>query len=99
MNKNPLGIKGINEEELCPECFKVVGSESRYRLVCYLGKHTEGAGVTELVEFLKLKQPTVTHHLNVLKSIDAVSSEKRGKERVYRLNRNAHCFEECKIPY
>ncbi|HXK39739.1 MAG TPA: metalloregulator ArsR/SmtB family transcription factor, partial [Candidatus Paceibacterota bacterium] len=80
-------------------CFKVVGSESRYRLVCYLGKHKEGAGVGELVDFMKLRQPTVTHHLTILKSIDAVRVEERGKERIYRLNPDAHCFEECKIPY
>jgi DNA-binding transcriptional ArsR family regulator len=99
MSKKPLGIKGANEEEVCPECFKVVGSESRYRLVCYLGKHKEGVGVSELVRFSKLRQPTVTHHLNVLKSIDAVRVEERGKERIYHLNPAAHCFEECQIPY
>lgn len=89
----------MNEEQLCPDCFRVVGVESRYRLVCLLGKSKEGITVGDLTEELGLKQPTVTHHLNILKSVDAVDVEDRGRERVYTLNRKAHCFDECKIPF
>jgi len=89
----------MGEEELCPDCFKVVGERSRYRLVCMLGKKENGMTVSELTELLKLRQPTVTHHLNTLRSVDAVESVAKGRERIYKLNRDAHCFEECKIPY
>ena len=99
MNKDTKKKLGIIEEEVCPECFKVVGSASRYKLVCFLGKKKSGATVTEITEKLKLKQPTISHHLGVLRSIDAVNCENNGKERIYTLNPNAHCFEECKIPY
>lgn len=92
--------KGVSsEEELCPECFKVVGEKSRYKLVCMLGKEQGGMTVTELTDRLKLKQPTITHHLQVLRSVDAVGSERSGREQIYQLNRKAHCFEECKIPF
>ncbi|MBP6913846.1 MAG: winged helix-turn-helix transcriptional regulator [Candidatus Levybacteria bacterium] len=94
----PSWVKNV-EEELCPDCFKVVGDKNRYTLVCMLGKTKEGLTVGELTKRIKLRQPTVTHHLNILRSVDAVTSEDRGRERVYRLNRDAHCFEECKIPY
>lgn len=87
------------EEELCPDCFKVVGVQSRYKLVCLLGKKSEGMTVSELTEQLGLKQPTVTHHLQTLKSVAAVTNQQRGREQIYTLNRDAHCFEECKIPY
>ncbi len=87
------------EEELCPDCFKVVGERSRYNLVCMLGKTREGMTVGALTERMNLRQPTVTHHLNILRSVDAVESKDRGRERVYTLNRDAHCFEECKIPF
>lgn len=99
--KRPAWVKKnvMSEENLCPDCFKVVGVKSRYQLVCQLGKLQEGATVTALTEESGLKQPTVTHHLNVLKSVDAVRVEERGRERVYTLNRSAHCFEECQIPY
>lgn len=96
--KRPAWVKS-GEEELCPDCFKVVGDKSRYNMVCMLGKAKEGMTVSELTEQIKLTQPTVTHHLNVLRSVDAVESENRGRERVYKLNREAHCFEDCQIPF
>tara|TARA_B100000745_G_scaffold295726_1_gene240182 strand:+ start:1511 stop:1822 length:312 start_codon:yes stop_codon:yes gene_type:complete len=96
--KRPEWVES-GEDELCPECFKAVGVQSRYKLICSLGKLKDGATVGALTETLGLRQPTVTHHLNILKSIDAVQMEERGRERVYTLNRRAHCFEECKIPY
>jgi hypothetical protein len=89
----------MGEEELCPDCFKVVGERSRYNLVCMLGRTKDGMTVGEMTERTELRQPTVTHHLQVLCSVDAVTIEPRGRERIYRLNRKAHCFEECKIPY
>lgn len=88
-----------SEQELCPDCFKVVGERSRYKLVCTLGKEKEGMTVTALTNILKLKQPTVTHHLQILKSVNAVESKDSGREKIYSLNRDAHCFEECKIPF
>lgn len=93
----PTTVTG--EEELCPDCFKVVGEKSRYNLVCMLGKSKTGMTVGELTEKIQLRQPTVTHHLQALHAVGAVECQTRGRERVYTLNRNAHCFEECNIPY
>ncbi len=99
----PAWVKpsAMNEQELCPDCFKVVGVQSRYKLVCLLGKKESKNGVTvgDLTKVLGLRQPTVTHHLNILKSVNAVAVVDSGRERVYSLNRGAHCFEECQIPY
>ncbi len=99
--KRPAWVKKSvsSEEELCPDCFKVVGVQSRYKLVCFLGKQKNGMNVTKLTKYLKLSQPTVTHHLNVLRSVNAVGNIEKGRERIYSLNRGAHCFEECKIPF
>ncbi len=96
--KRPSWVKS-GEEELCPECFKAVGDRSRYKLICLLGRAPEGLNVTTMADTLKLSQPTITHHLNVLRSVEAVECTPIGRERVYTLNREAHCFEECKIPY
>ncbi len=96
--KRPSWVKS-GEEWLCPECFKAVGDKNRYKLICMLGKNTSGLTVSFMTKELKLKQPTVTHHLNTLKTVDAVTVEERGRERIYKLNRDAHCFEECQIPY
>lgn len=99
--KTPSWVKQsvTREEYLCSDCFKVVGVKSRYQLVCTLGKAKDGASVSELTKELGLRQPTVTHHLNILKSVDAVEVTEKGRERIYRLKRDAHCFEECQIPY
>lgn len=99
--KRPAWVKKseVQEEELCPDCFKVVGTKSRYQMVCMLGKEKKGMTVGELTARVKLQQPTVTHHLQVLRSVGAVESENRGRERVYKLNRGAHCFDECRIPF
>lgn len=96
--KRPTWVKS-GEEELCPDCFKVVGDRNRYKLVCLLGKAPEGLKVKDLTGKLKLKQPTVTHHLNILRSVDAVAATAAGREMIYTLNRDAHCFEECQIPF
>ena len=99
--KRPAWVKTsvTAEKELCPDCFRVVGTRSRYQLVCMLGKTKAGMSGGELTRRLKLRQPTVTHHLQVLSSVDAVAGTSEGRNRTYRLNRGAHCFEECKIPF
>lgn len=89
----------VTVKELCPDCFKVVGEKSRYSLVCLLGGEKGGMTVGELTEKMDLQQPTITHHLQVLESVNAVESVPDGRKRIYKLNRDAHCFEECKIPY
>lgn len=96
--KRPSWVKS-GEEELCPECFKAVGDKNRYKLICLLGQDEKGMNVSEMTKNLKLTQPTVTHHLNILKSVNAVNREEVGREHIYRLNRLAHCFEDCQIPF
>ncbi|MBX4181381.1 hypothetical protein KW807_00770, partial [Candidatus Parcubacteria bacterium] len=63
MNKKKLGThkrptwlpKTVNgEEELCPDCFKVVGERSRYNLVCMLGKTKDGMTISELTDNMNL---------------------------------------------
>lgn len=96
--KRPSWVKS-GEEELCPECFKAVGDQNRYKLICILGRAPTGLNVTDLTKQLQLSQPTVTHHLNILKSVNAVGRTEVGREHIYRLNRSAHCFEDCQIPF
>ena len=91
-------MKKITEEELCQDCFKVVSVPSRYKLIKYLARSKSGMSVGEIAIKLSLSQPTITHHLGILKSLECVSSEKVGRSKIYKINRKAHCFEECLIP-
>ena len=43
--------------------------------------------VSDLVEAFDTSQPTISHHLNVLKSLGLVSSRKEGKHVYYSINR------------
>lgn len=96
--KRPEWVKS-GEEELCPECFKAVGDKNRYKLICLLGRSASGLNVTKLTQELDLTQPTVTHHLNILREVDAVTVNVAGREHIYKLNHTAHCFEDCQIPF
>lgn len=42
--------------------------------------------VGDIVDALDVAQPTVSHHLKVLKNADLVSAERRGKQVFYTLN-------------
>src|SRR3989338_8891204 len=76
--------KGVSsEEELCPDCFKVVGTKSRYKLVCMLGKAKDGLTVGAMTRAMDLRQPTVSHHLQALHSVNAVSRQEKGRECIY----------------
>jgi len=48
-----IAAEQMEEEDLCPECFKAVGVKSRYKLICTLAKCKNGATVTELTGFLR----------------------------------------------
>lgn len=49
--------------------------------------------VGEIVEKFDLAQPTISHHLGVLKRVGLVVSRKAGKRVYYSVNRC--CLEEC----
>jgi len=56
--------------------FKAMANESRLRIVGLLAERERS--VQELAELLELKEPTVSHHLAVLKGIGLVSARAEG---------------------
>jgi len=50
------------------------------------GEAEQGQGVNSLAARLRLPQPTVSKHLRVLREAGIVSVNKRGRQRLYRLN-------------
>src|SRR6266487_1858635 len=57
---------------------KALGDPVRMQLVDVLRKHAGKACVCELVPLFDLSQPTVSHHLKVLRDAGIVASERRG---------------------
>jgi ArsR family transcriptional regulator len=57
---------------------KALGDPVRLQLVDVLRKHAGKVCVCELVPLFDLSQPTVSHHLKVLRDAGLVGSERRG---------------------
>jgi ArsR family transcriptional regulator len=57
---------------------KALGDPIRMQLVDVLRKHAGKVCVCELVPLFELSQPTVSHHLKVLRDTGLVGSERQG---------------------
>jgi hypothetical protein len=67
--------------------FKALANESRLRIVGLLAERERN--VQELAELLGLKEPTVSHHLAVLKELGVVTSRPEGVVRWHALKPDA----------
>lgn len=68
---------------------KALGDPIRLQLVDVLRKHAGEVCVCELVPLFHLAQPTVSHHLKVLRDAGIVGSERRGLWAYYYVNPDA----------
>jgi ArsR family transcriptional regulator, arsenate/arsenite/antimonite-responsive transcriptional repressor len=57
---------------------KALGDPVRLQLVDVLRKHAGKVCVCELVPLFDISQPTLSHHLKILRQAGIVSSERRG---------------------
>lgn len=67
--------------------FKALANESRLRIVGILANRE--ANVSDLADLLGIREPTVSHHLSILKELDLVRMEAHGNLHVYSLNQDA----------
>jgi ArsR family transcriptional regulator, arsenate/arsenite/antimonite-responsive transcriptional repressor len=84
----PLVREPIGEAEApgLAQVFKALADPVRLRLVSLIGAHQGGeACVCELTEAFDLTQPTISHHLKVLRQAGIIDSERRGTWVYYRL--------------
>jgi ArsR family transcriptional regulator len=68
---------------------KALGDPVRLQLVDVLRKHAGKVCVCELVPLFDLSQPTVSHHLKVLRDAGIVGSERPGLWAYYYVNADA----------
>jgi ArsR family transcriptional regulator len=64
--------------------FRILGDETRLRVLMLLADHGE-LNVSSLCRKLKSPQPTVSHHLGILRMGEIVSNRRAGKEIYYSL--------------
>ncbi|MBV9421197.1 MAG: metalloregulator ArsR/SmtB family transcription factor, partial [Alphaproteobacteria bacterium] len=69
------------------EFFKAMADQSRLRIVGLLANRERS--VQELATALELKEPTVSHHLAVLKAVGIVTARAEGTTRWHALDRDA----------
>ena len=79
----------MSDDELRPllDFFKVLADESRLKMLGLLA--TRECSVEELAELLKLKGPTVSHHLARMRAIDLVTMRPEGNTHLYALRPEA----------
>ena len=77
---DPVAYPEIRREqaERMATVAKALGDPIRMQLVDVLRKHAGEVCVCELVPLFDLSQPTVSHHLKVLREAGIVASERRG---------------------
>jgi hypothetical protein len=67
--------------------FKALANESRLKIVGILANRE--ASVSDLADLLDLREPTVSHHLAILKELDLVTMHAAGNVHIYALNEGA----------
>jgi ArsR family transcriptional regulator len=68
------------------QIFRALGDPVRLRLVSLIGAHQGGeVCVCDLTSAFNLTQPTISHHLKVLREAGIIDSERRGTWVYYRL--------------
>ena len=67
--------------------FKVLGNESRLKILGLLANGERSVG--ELAALLDVREPTVSHHLAMMKKLNLVKAYADGTTRIYSLNAQA----------
>jgi ArsR family transcriptional regulator len=70
----------------CVEFCKALADETRQRILKMLLE--EEMRVSDIVEAFSMSQPSISHHLSVLKQFGLVTSRKEGKHVFYAINRD-----------
>ena len=64
--------------------FKALNDETRREILELLRKKEMSAG--DIADMFNISKPSISHHLDILKRADMVTSEKKGQFVVYSLN-------------
>jgi len=71
----------------CVEFCKALADDTRQRILEMLLAAEGGLCVSEIVRAFGVSQPTISHHLSILRRLGLVTSRREGKEIYYSVNR------------
>ena len=80
------------EAETYAAWFKALADPTRIRILNLLAHEREPVCVCDITDHFPLGQPTISHHLKVLRDVRFVVAERRGTFMHYRVNQ--HCLAE-----
>ena len=69
------------------EWFKALADPTRVRILNLLAQGEDAICVCDIVDRFSLAQPTISHHLKILRDVRFVEAERRGTFIYYRVNR------------
>lgn len=75
----------------CEDFFKALSDETRQKILKML--EPKEMCVYEIAKAFEVSQPTISHHLDILKRTGLISSKRRGQNIYYSLNKD--CFKRC----
>lgn len=84
-------LYGVKMADKCVDFCKALCDSTRQKIMEMLREREMCVG--EIADAFRLSQPTISHHLNILKSADVVKSRKEGKLVYYSLNQDN--IQEC----
>ena len=80
------GVLDDAAAERLARVFKALGDPTRVKLISLIAAAgADGACVCDLIEPVRLSQPTVSHHMRQLVDAGLITREQRGKWAYYRL--------------
>ena len=69
----------------CQKCLQILADKTRAQVVELLASSSP-LSVNTIVSHFSLRQPTISHHLHLLKKYEFVNSYKKGNQVYYSLN-------------
>jgi len=81
----------LNEDEAVTQArlLKALADPTRLRILSLLSRHEGEVCVFEIVESFTLEQPTISHHLRILRDAGLVDCRKKGLWAYYYVRREA----------
>ena len=81
-----MAKKGMSDENVgdLAQAFRLLSDETRLKIVFQLARQEENVG--GLCKLLGLAQPTVSHHLGLLRMGRLIINRRNGKQVIYSLN-------------
>ena len=86
----------MNTKNITPVTFaKALADETRQKIMSLCC--CKWLGVSEIVDALNVSQPTVSHHLSILREAGLVDSRREGKQVFYLLNQKRIADACCQV--